>query len=340
MATRSQKVKLGIFLTVAGVLLGVTLTVFAGLSLFDSKDRYHILFTEGVSGLELGSPVKLRGVRVGQVSRVRLNPDNVEQVKVTVLLDVGTPIKEDTAAVLQLQGITGLKYVELLEGTRASKPVPPGGFIKAGESLVGKIGDRAESLSLKVDKVLDNLLVLTGEQNQESVAEALVYVASMAKQIDTMSVSLNEIIVEINKLLQENKEPIHGVLSQAEEVTQRVNTMVGNANSLIIDLRHVVKDVELKSTVAGIDETNQMIQRQFEGVDIGSTINDVTLTLASMQLVLEQLTRMIGQNQEELRATMYNLRLATQSVKEFSRTIEERPSSLLFERRPKKRKLP
>lgn len=340
MATRSQKIKLGIFLTVAGVLLGVTLVVFAGLSLFDSKDRYHILFGQSVSGLELGSPVKLRGVRVGQVSRVRLNPDNVEQVKVTVLLDAGTPIKEDTAAVLQLQGITGLKYVELLEGTRKAKPVKPGGYIKAGESLVGRITDRAESLTMKADQVLDNLLVLTGEPNQEAVALMLANVANMTKRIDEMSNNLNQIIRQINELLTENKDPINGVLASAEDVTQRVSTMVGNANSLIIDLRRVVKDVELQRTVAGIDDTNRMIQAQFEDVDIGGTINDVTVTLASMQLVLEQLTRLMGQNQEELRATMYNLRMATQSIKEFSRTVEERPSSLVFERKRKKRKLP
>lgn len=328
------------FLTVAGVLFGVTLVVFAGISMFDSKDRYHVLFSESVSGLELGSPVKLRGVHVGQVSRVQLNPNNVEQVKVTVLLDTGTPIKEDTAAVLQMQGITGLKYVELLEGTRKAKPLKPDGFIKEGASLVTRVTDRAESLTMKADMVLDNLLVLTGEHNQKAVAETLTYVANMASRIDEMSANLNQIIAQIATLLQDNRDPINGVLSSAEDVTKQVDQMVGNANSLIIDLRRVIKDVELKTTVAGIDETNQMIQRQFEGVDLGGTINSVTVTLASMQLVLEQLTRMMGQNQEELRATMYNLRLATQSIKEFSRQVEERPSSLVFEQKPKKRKLP
>ena len=91
--------------------------------------------------------------------------------------------------------------------------------------------------------------------------------------------------------------------------------------------------------VAGINDTNTMIQQQFADVDLGDTINDVTVTLAAMQLVMEQLTRMMGQNQEELRATMYNLRLATHSIKEFSRTIEERPSSLVFERKPRARKV-
>ncbi len=340
MATRAQKAKLGIFLTVAGVLFGVTIVVFAGVSLFDSKDRYHVLFSESVSGLELGSPVKLRGVRVGQVSRVRLNPDNVEQVKVTMLLDAATPVKEDMAAVLQMQGITGLKYVELLEGTRKSKPIPPDGFITPGDSLVAKVSDRAESLTTKADQVLDNLLVLTGPDNQEAVAQTLTHVAAMAARIDDMSTNLNQIIQQINALLKENKGPIRDVISNAGDATERVTTMVGNANSLIIDLRHVIKDVELKNTVSGIDDTNRMIQRQFEDVDLGGTINSVTVTLASMQLVLEQLTRMMGQNQEELRTTMYNLRLATQSIKEFSRQVEERPSSLVFERKPKQRKLP
>ena len=340
MTTRAQKVKLGVFLTVAGVLLVVTLIVFAGVSMFDSKDRYFILFEESVSGLELGSPVKLRGVRVGQVSKIELNPKNVEEVKVTVLLDVGTPIKQDTAAILQMQGITGLKYIELLEGTKESKPLEPGGYIKAGASLVSKVTDRADTLSMKADKVLDNLLVLTGDANQKRVASTLAHVESMVRQIDKMSANLNQIIEQINALLKENRGPIKNVVANADDVTERVNVMVANANNLVVELRKVVEDVELKRTVAGIDETNRMIQDQFESVDLGGTINDVTVTLTSMQLVMERLTKMMGQNQEELRATMYNLRLATQSIKEFSRSIEERPSSLVFDRKPKKRKLP
>ena len=223
-------------MTVAGVLLGVTLIVFAGISLFDSKDRYFILFSESVSGLELGSPVKLRGVRVGQVSRVRLNPDNVEQVKVTVLLDTGTPVKQDTAAILQLQGITGMKYVELLQGTKESKTLKPGGFIKAGESLVGKITGRAESLTVKADQVLDNLLVITGRENQESLNETLKNIASMTRRIDEMSVNLNKIIAQITKLLEENEKPIARAVAGAADATERVNTMVANADRLITDI--------------------------------------------------------------------------------------------------------
>lgn len=325
---------------VAGVLIGLTLVVFGGLSLFDSKDRYFVLFKESVSGLEIGSPVKLRGVHVGQVTRIRLNPDNVEQVKVTLLLEEDTPVKEDTAAILQMQGITGMKFVELLEGTREAKRLAPEGYIRAGESLVAKVTDRAESMTEKADKVLDNLLALTGPDNQAAVADTLQHVAAMTQQINNMSANLTEIIANINDLLSENKGPIHGVLSSAEDVTQRVNTMIGNANALIVDLRRTIQGVELQRVVSGIDETNRMIQGQFAEVNIGGTINDVTVTLASMQLVLEQLTRMMGQNQDELRATMYNLRLATQSIKEFSRSLEERPSSLVFERKPKERKLP
>ena len=340
MATRSQKFKLGVFLTVAGVLFAVTLITFAGLQMFSSQERYFVLFQESVSGLELGSPVKLRGVRVGQVSRIRLNPENVEQVQVTVMLEEGTPVKEDTLALLQMQGITGLKYVELLEGTRKAKPLPPGSYIKAGESLVAKVSDRAESLTLKADKVLDNLLVLTGEQNQKRIASTLAHVESMVRTIDEMSANLNNVITQLNELLTENRDPIKNVLRNVDETTEEVTTLVSNANRLIVDLRSVIEGVELKRTIAGIDETNRMIQEQFAGIELRKAVNSVSLTLGSMQLVLEQLTQMIGQNQDELRAAMYNLRLATQSIKEFSRAIQEEPSILIFDEKPKPRKLP
>ncbi len=340
MATRSQKFKLGVFLTVAGVLFVVTIAVFAGMQMFASQDRYHVLFEESISGLELGSPVKLRGVRVGEVTKIRLNPDNVEQVQVTMLLAGDTPVKQDTAALVQMQGITGLKYIELSEGTRDSKPLEKGGYIKPGESLVSKVSDRADSLSLKVDKILDNMLVLTGEQNQKRIGSTLAHVESMVRTIDEMSANLNMMIKQLNELLTENREPIRNVLANADDTTERVNTLVGNANSLIVDLRGVVEGVRLEKTIAGIDETNSMIQKQFADLDLRTTVTNVSRTLAGLQLVMAELTKLMGQNQDELRAAMYNLRLATQSIKEFSRSVEEQPSSLIFDSKPKPRKLP
>ena len=79
--------------------------------------------TESVSGLNLNAPVRYRGVDVGRVRAIALAPGNVEQVQVTLDIERGTPVKEDTVAMLETQGLTGIAYVDLTAGRRDSPAI-------------------------------------------------------------------------------------------------------------------------------------------------------------------------------------------------------------------------
>src|SRR5450759_194061 len=74
---------------------------------------YRIHFPDSVSGLTVGDPVKYRGVDVGTVKSMMIDPDNSRLVRVDVRLRKETPIKTDTKATLTMKGITGVNYIEL-----------------------------------------------------------------------------------------------------------------------------------------------------------------------------------------------------------------------------------
>ena len=61
-----------------------------------------------MSGLQQGGQVLYRGIPIGQVDDIRIDPDNVETVLVMVDVDRETPIKADTVATLEFQGLTGI----------------------------------------------------------------------------------------------------------------------------------------------------------------------------------------------------------------------------------------
>ena len=85
---------------------------------FDEKyARYDIFFKGSVTGLKTGNAVRYRGVPVGVVTDMGINPDNVEQVRVTIEVPHDTPVKEDAVASLEFQGITGVAYVQITGGT-------------------------------------------------------------------------------------------------------------------------------------------------------------------------------------------------------------------------------
>ena len=91
---------------------------------------YRINFAESVSGLALGDAVKFRGVEVGTVTAMAIDPDNPRLVRVEVRLRKETPVKTDTRASLKLKGITGVVYIELNGGgpgaTRLADATPAG----------------------------------------------------------------------------------------------------------------------------------------------------------------------------------------------------------------------
>jgi phospholipid/cholesterol/gamma-HCH transport system substrate-binding protein len=78
---------------------------------------YRIRFNESVSGMSLGDPVKFRGVDVGTVKAMAIDPADPRRVQVEIKLRKETPVKTDTKAILKLKGITGVVFVELNGGS-------------------------------------------------------------------------------------------------------------------------------------------------------------------------------------------------------------------------------
>ena len=131
---------------------------------------YRIHFRDSVSGLAAGDPVKFRGVDVGTVKTMIIDPDNSRQVLVEVRLRKDTPVKTDTRASLAMKGITGVVIIELNGGDPAAQTllaVTPEGKMpeipseKSGlkamldelPKLIGKFSATADKFSAIEDQV-------------------------------------------------------------------------------------------------------------------------------------------------------------------------------------------
>lgn len=135
---------------------------------------YRIHFSESVSGLTVGDPVKYRGIDVGTVKSMIINPDNPRLVFVEVRLRKETPVKTDTRASLTLKGITGAVFIELNGGDPAAKTllaVTPRGKIpeipsektalKAMLDELPQLVEKFGALEDQIKKVVTNVGALT-----------------------------------------------------------------------------------------------------------------------------------------------------------------------------------
>jgi len=110
---------------------------------------YRIHFAESVSGLALGDPVKYRGVDVGSVKAMAIDPADPRLVQVDVRLRKDAPVKTDTKATLKLRGITGVVFIELDGGSANAKSL----LAATPEGQVPEIPSEKSSLSTVLDQL-------------------------------------------------------------------------------------------------------------------------------------------------------------------------------------------
>ncbi|MGC2047821.1 MAG: MlaD family protein [Gallionella sp.] len=169
----------GVFvLVLSAALIGGVLWLSSGNSYRTSYDIYQTYTRDSVAGLNLNAPVRYRGVQVGRVSKIALAPNNVEQVQLTLAIEHGTPVKVDTLAVLQTQGLTGLAFVELTGGSRDAPTLLAQSndkypVIKSGPSLMTRLDTAITSLLTNLNRSSENLNALMDENNRRAVKHSL-----------------------------------------------------------------------------------------------------------------------------------------------------------------------
>jgi phospholipid/cholesterol/gamma-HCH transport system substrate-binding protein len=188
METRAHHILIGFFSLLAGAsLLAFVLWMSSSGSDGELK-RYDILFREPVSGLSVGSAVQYSGIRVGDVERLTLDPQDPRQVWARVRLSASTPVKTDTRARLALLNITGASSIELSQGTPESASLGGGDTIPVIEAEPSPL----TQLRLSSEELLVNVTTLVENANRLLSDENAAYVTRVLTNLDTVTTALAE----------------------------------------------------------------------------------------------------------------------------------------------------
>lgn len=310
MAQGTNYWKLGLFVLAGGAMALIAVVLLGTRNWNKQSVQYVSYFDESVQGLELGSPVKFRGVSIGKVARIDISTDQrhvavtsellVERLGALELVGSGEgAVSIPTSLRVQLAqaGITGVKFVQLDYFEPAETPLPilpfppPKNYIPATPSTM---------------KNLETSVVKTADRFPE-----------IAEDLSQTMAKLNALMDDI----QENRLPERGgqALVQASDVMKEMNAQLR-------DLKAAELASGIKHTLTSFDETLQRTNRVLERLE-----SEQGLLRSAERAVqsLEDVARGGNALGPELEGALREVRSAARSVRRFADTLERDPDMLL-----------
>lgn len=314
--------RLGLFMVVSILVLALLLFVLGGRKLFEPTYTFETYFATSVAGLEIGSPLRYRGVPLGQVSEIldsaavyerdvplaKRRNYIVVRAKVTLSALEATQVKRDAPELVklglraqtQLAGITGQQYLGLDFLDPAKHPplefgwTPKYAYVPSAPSSTAEI-----------------------------IAKAQVFLANLSEvDVKKLDEDVNRLLVNLNNKVGEL--PVARLSADADDVLRNANATLVRAEPAVADLKQSVDDL-------------MVITRNLRAV---AEKGDFDRTIARIEEAVERVNGLVGDNQYDVRVIVHDLRVTAENLRELSATIKRYPAGALIGGPPEKVRLP
>lgn len=267
--TPSQLRWTGIFL-VAGLALSILSVVYLAGSRLSRKSLPLVCAVRGesVSGLSKGGKVLLRGIEIGSIVSLSFDPADPQRILVGIEIDPQAPVYEDATATLEIFGITGLKYLELVPGTPDSGKVAAGTVIPIRPSLMTGLLTTLDTVARTSSRVLENLDHLTRRETQGRIDSILLDLSRSSRSFAEMAEGLRDARLD----------------SQATRVAHEVEGMVRRIDSTVAAGRPDVAIRRVDSAAASLSSVTRradlMLNRS--QADLYRSLEDLKTTMRNL----------------------------------------------------------
>jgi phospholipid/cholesterol/gamma-HCH transport system substrate-binding protein len=204
METRAHYVAVGAFVLAIIVLGFVAVLSLGRVEFAQELKRYYIFFKGSVTGLSKGAFVQYNGITVGRVVDVRVDPDDLEKIQVTVEIDTNlVNIKTDARAFVDTNLLSGVATIQIRGGTREARNLEPEPghrypVIASGSSVLQRVTETGPQLLDRLMVTVDNLNAVLSEQNRKAVSDSLQNVRTITEAFVAPSQEVNELVANAN----------------------------------------------------------------------------------------------------------------------------------------------
>ena len=267
---------------------------------FDKKfDNYEISFRGGVQGLSEGTEVRFNGLKVGDINKLRIDPNDNNSVIVDIQVESNTPVDFESVGRMEPLGLTGLNYIQIIPGGPNSRLIKNSTdkdpFRLKGEAsridlLLGSGGTVMESSQaalarinavmtpeaiMDFHEILNNLKVITNNfvdlkvdpeifnRTMQSIEQASSDVSLAADAVDLAAKDF-DVLIETDVRTVLNRSKIS--MEKLDKTLVAIEALSKDSNQLITDGRDAINRLS-NSGLTDLEETIDSIRRAVLGLE-------------------------------------------------------------------------
>ena len=293
METRANYALIGAFVLIAAFAVA-GFVMWLGQAQFRQDFKAYDIVFEGPVSLEEGSAVRYIGIKVGEVSTVRIDRADTSKVRARIRIDRETPVRKDSTASIQLAGITGTTFIQITAGTgepleaRAGEPVP---VIKAERTQLDELFSGGAEVLGNANQAIQRVNLVFTDENIEALSTTLKNLELLSGKIaqdnglaDKASATLDDV----------SKAP-----RKFEEASASFETLSNTTNTRVAELADqldlVVSDVRSITKTANetIEQSNRAVSAAADAIEgpATSAIEDARLASQDLRVLINRLDR-------------------------------------------------
>lgn len=324
----AQRFRLGVFIALGAGLFVVTLAVLTGLQVWQTRNVYKVRFRENVSGLEISSPVKYQGFRVGRVEKLSISVDDPGAIEISLALDPSVVLYEGTQAMLDTTGITGLKTINLTPGDPRQPVLHSGALIPTTQSLYGQITEQASAILNRIDQVAQAMANLTRSSNMERVDRMVESLENLTRTVDIVA---TESRVPFGDALRGVSAAGQNLATAAADTSHTLHSLDASVSSTLEVYRRPLEKInpdDIAATLTAIKGITQQLNTYLSSPQTKQAVAQFTETLRQANELFRDTDLAIRSGREDFTTSLSYIRQASEDLREFSRMIAQDPSIL------------
>ena len=306
METRAHYVLVGAF-TLIIVLAGAGFALWLAKQAGDREFSYYdVVFEEAVTGLSRGGAVHYNGIQVGEVSRLRLAPDDPSRVLARVRLDASTPVKADTGAKLGFFGLTGVAYIQLTGGGADSPmlrdTVPEGEVprVIAHDSDLQRLFTSSEDIVTNVNDLMIRLSETLNRDTMDKIGRTLGHIETVSAAVAGNSEDISALIrstAQASAKLNSTLERADRLLAEMESATASVRSLL---DVQMPDLSGTAQSA-LESLDKLVHQSNDLVAANRAAIDrfAQQGLGQANIALGELKRLMRSLNRIAEELEED-----------------------------------------